>query len=196
MTNHAQQARGYSLLELTTAIGIVLVMSAVAIPPFRAHFREAHILGAGQQFRSNFRLASSRAVRTNRYTAIRFERLPGGAVQYAVYSDGNGNGVLSADIARGRDELVSGPFPLTAGAPGVYVGFIPGVPAIPPDRGILEGDPIRFGRSDMLSFSPLGTATPGTFYLAGDHVQAAVRVNGGTARVRLMLWRGGKWHER
>ena len=48
----------------------------------------------------------------------------------------------------------------------------------------------------MLSFSPLGTATPGTFYLAGDHAQAAVRVTGGTARVRLMLWRGGRWQER
>ena len=86
--------------------------------------------------------------------------------------------------------------PLTSGAPGVRVGFNPGVPAIPPDTGILTGDPIRFGTSDTLSFSPLGTATPGTFYLAGDSAQAAVRVTGGTARVRLMVWRGGKWIEK
>jgi hypothetical protein len=55
---------------------------------------------------------------------------------------------------------------------------------------------VRFGVSDILSFSPLGTATPGTFYLAGDAAQAAVRVTGGSARVRLMVWRGGRWRER
>ena len=57
------------------------------------------------------------------------------------------------------------------------VGINPGMPAIPPESGRLTGDPIRFGSSDMLSFSPLGTATPGTFYLAGDGAQAAVRVS-------------------
>ncbi len=48
----------------------------------------------------------------------------------------------------------------------------------------------------MVSFSPLGTATPGTFYLAGEGLQGAVRVTGGTARVRLMVCRGRKWVER
>jgi hypothetical protein len=76
------------------------------------------------------------------------------------------------------------------------VGINSGAPALPPDCGDLAGDPIRFGSSDILSFSPLGTATPGTFYLAGDFAQAAVRVTGGSARVRLMVWRGGRWRER
>ena len=49
----------------------------------------------------------------------------------------------------------------------------------------------------MISFSPIGGATPGTFYLAGEGgLQAAVRVNGMTGRVRLMVWRGGVWRER
>ena len=188
--------RGFSLVEALVVCGIVLTMAAVATPPFRALFADAHLMGAGQQFRSQFRLAYSTAVRTGAYTAIRFERRDDGTYWYAVYSDGNANGVLSADIRAGWDRLLSGPFPLTGGAPGVWVGINPGVPAPPPDRGMLSGDPIRFGRSDLLSFSPLGTATPGTFYLAGDVAQAAVRVTGGSARVRLMIWRGGKWRER
>ena len=77
------------------------------------------------------------------------------------------------------------------------MGINPGTPAIPPDKGMLDvKDPIKFGASDMLSFSPLGTATPGTFYLAGEASQAAVRVTPGTARVRMMLCRNGKWIER
>jgi hypothetical protein len=78
----------------------------------------------------------------------------------------------------------------------VRVGFVPGVRAIPPDTGFLEGDPIQFGSSDILSFSPLGTATPGTFYLAGEGIQGAVRVSPGSARVRLLLTRGATWVER
>ena len=72
----------------------------------------------------------------------------------------------------------------------------PGVPAIPPDTGFLSGDPIQFGSSDLLSFSPIGTATAGTFYLAGEGAQAAVRVTPGSARVRLMICRGKTWVER
>jgi prepilin-type N-terminal cleavage/methylation domain-containing protein len=188
--------RGFSLVEMVAVIAIMLAMAAVATPMFRARFADAHLVGAAQQFKVRFRLAHSIAVRSGVYTAIRFSRVEDGGVTYAVYADGNGNGVLSADIAKGTDRLIEGQIPLAGGVPGVFVGFNPGVPELPPEKGVLSGDPVRFGVSDMLSFSPLGTATPGTFYLAGDHAQAAVRVNGGTARVRLMLWRGGKWVER
>jgi type II secretory pathway pseudopilin PulG len=188
--------RGFSLVEATVAMGVILVMAAVAVPSFRARFADAHILGAGQQFRSSFRLAWSIAVRTGVYTGIRFERLDDGRVFYSTYSDGNANGVRSVDITSGEDRRIAGPIPLSGGAPSVRVGINPGVPNLPPESGELSGDPVRFGQSDILSFSPFGTATPGTFYLAGDAAQAAVRVNGGTARVRLMLWRGGRWKER
>ena len=187
---------GFSLVEMVISIAIILTMAAVAAPMFRARFADAHIIGAAQQFKARFRLAHSIAVRSGVYTAIRFSRVGGGSVTYSVYADGNANGVLSRDIASGVDRLVEGPVELAGGIPGVFVGFSPGVPELPPEKGTLSGDPVRFGVSDTLSFSPLGTATPGTFYLAGDHAQAAVRINGGTARVRLMLWRGGKWVER
>ena len=78
----------------------------------------------------------------------------------------------------------------------VRVAIPPNTPAPPPDHGTLDtSDPIRFGSSNMLSFSPLGTATPGTLYLAGEGILAAVRVNGGSARVRLMIYRGARWVE-
>jgi type II secretory pathway pseudopilin PulG len=189
------RARGFTLVEAVVAVGIILAMAAVAYPSFRPMLAEAHVLGAGRSFKSQFRLAASAAVRSSVYTAIRFEKRDAD-VSYSVYQDGNHNGVRAVDIGSGVDRRIAGPFPLSSGAPGVRVGFNPGVPALPPDSGILTGDPVRFGPSDTLSFSPLGTATPGTFYLAGDSAQAAVRVTGGSARVRLMVWRGGKWIER
>jgi competence ComEA-like helix-hairpin-helix protein len=136
-------------------------------------------------------------LKQNVNTAIRFENRRARADLQPLRGPANGNGVLSADIATGRDRRVAGPFELSGGAADVRVGINPGVPAIPPDSGTLDpADPIKFGRSNMLSFSPMGTATPGTFYLAGTYAQAAVRVTPGSARVRIMFCRGRRWVER
>jgi len=188
--------RGHTLLEMVFVLGIILLMASLLIPGLRAYSQEAHLLGAAQKFCGQFREAYSMAVKRNVNTAIRFETGAGGPT-YSLYADGNGNGVLSADIATGRDRRVAGPFELSGGAADVRVGINPGVPAIPPDSGTLDpADPIKFGRSNMVSFSPMGTATPGTFYLAGTFAQAAVRVTPGSARVRIMFCRGRRWVER
>jgi prepilin-type N-terminal cleavage/methylation domain-containing protein len=187
--------RGLSLVEMLVVCGVVGVLAASAAPSLRAYARRAHIEGATRVFKGEFAKARSMAVRNGVYTAIRFEPTDDG-VEFSVYADGNRNGVRSVDIEAGLDRRIAGPFPVTGGAPGVRLGFTPGLPAVPPETGRLKGeDPIRFGKTDILSFSPLGTATPGTFYLAGDHAQGAVRVTT-NARVRLLLWLGGRWQER
>lgn len=194
-THGAQRESGRTLLELLVVAALVMVLAAVSVPPLRAYAAEASLMGAARQFKGTFRLAHSTAVRLNVYTAIRFEHT-GNKWSYSVYADGDYDGVQSADIRSGKDWRVAGPLPLDAGARGVRLGINPGVPAIPPESGWLNpnDDPIRFG-ADMLSFSPLGTATPGTLYIAGETRQAAVRVVGGSARVRMLVYRGGAWKE-
>ena len=197
---HDGGERGFSLTELLVVVAILMLTATWLIPNLRAYTVEAHILAAGRKFKSDFLKARSDAVRSNAYNAIRFEDC-GTTTCYSVYRDGDFDGVLSDDITRGIDRRLSGPFPLSGGAPGVRVAVLPTVPAIPPDSGLLSASdsPIRFGRSRMISFSPFGTASPGTFYLAGDGTQGAVRVTPGTSRVRLMIWRGGPasaWKER
>lgn len=190
------RVRGFSLVEVLCVLAGILVMAGVSLPYLRAYAVEAHLLGAGRTFVGEFRQARSIAIRRNTHTAIRFERRDG-VDYYSTYVDGNGNGVRSADIAAGVDGRISGPFRLDGKAPGVRVGINPGVPAPPPETGLLDpSDPIRFGASNMVSFSPLGSATPGTFYLAGETLQAGVRVTGGSSRVRLMICRGTRWSHR
>jgi hypothetical protein len=179
---------------MTVVCGLAGLLAALSIPSFEAYSRRARICGAARVFTGEFRKARSMAVRGGVYTAIRFER-PDHGPEFSVYADGNHNGVRSPEIESGLDRRIAGPFPLHGGAPRVRVAILPGVPAVPPDTGPLLGDdPIRFGKSDILSFSPLGTATPGTFYLAGEGTQGAVRVTT-NARVRLLLWLGGRWEE-
>jgi prepilin-type N-terminal cleavage/methylation domain-containing protein len=187
--------RGFSLLEMVVVLAVILVLAAFAAPALKAYSVESHILGAGRQFKWEFMKARSIAVRSGVKTAIRFEVAADGSDQYSTYSDGNGNGVLASDIASGVDPRIAGPLPLSGGAPGVRVGILPGLKD--PDGSPLDpADPIRFGRSNMLSFSPFGTASPGTFYLAGEGVQGAVRVTPGSARVRMLLCRRNRWVER
>ena len=188
--------RGHTLVEMVVVLLILVIFGTLSVPHIRAYSAEAHLLGAGHVFRGEFRKARSWAATRGVYTALRFESRPDGW-HLSTYADGNRNGVLSSDIAAGIDRRVAGPRQLTTGAGDVRVGINPGTPAIPPETGTLTtSDPIRFGHSNMLSFSPLGTATPGTFYLAGAHAQAAVRVTPGTARVRLLVCRGGRWIHR
>jgi type II secretory pathway pseudopilin PulG len=187
-------ASGYSLLEAVVTLGIIFVMSAVALPNLNGFRQEAALLGAAQGFKAEFMKARSIATKKNTETAIRFETNAAGQILYATYVDGNANGVLSSDIARGLDVRISGPFRLDAGQAGVEVGVLPGAPS--PDGGLLGAEPIRFGNGRMVSFSPLGTGTPGTFYLRTRTSMAGVRVTGGSARVRIMILRGRRWVNR
>jgi len=188
--------KGFSLVEMIVAMAIFMTLAAIAAPTLRAYSVDAQLVGVARRFKQQFLLARSLAVRSGVETAIRFETRPD-ATYYSVYEDRNFNGVLSLDIQRGVDVRVAGPFLLTNGAPQVRVGINPGVPAVPPDTGTLSTeDPIRFGRSNMISFSPMGTASPGSFYLAGVGQQAAVRVAPSTARVSVWICRGRTWRER
>jgi prepilin-type N-terminal cleavage/methylation domain-containing protein len=192
----SQRQRGYSLAEVLVALGILAVLGGIGLSGLQNFWEDAKLLGVARVFRGHFMRARSVAARSGVYTAIRFEAEPDG-LYYSLYRDGNYNGVLSSDIAAGRDRLLEGPYRLDGDVSGVRVGIIPGFPAPPPERGVIDpSDPVRFGRSNMLSFSPLGTATPGTFYLATHRTQAAVRVTGASARVRVMLSRGRAWEQR
>jgi prepilin-type N-terminal cleavage/methylation domain-containing protein len=187
---------GFSMLELVMVVAILLILATVGLPHLKAYSVEANLVGATRVFCGEFRLARSVATRSGVQTALRFEERDG-QMEISTYQDGNHNGVLAADIRTGVDRRIAGPVLLASKTLGVRVAINPGVPAIPPETGILStADPIRFGNSNMVSFSPLGTASPGTFYIAGETLQGAVRVVPGSARVRVLICRGKKWVEK
>lgn len=188
--------KGFSLAELLVVLAILMLATAALAPHLKAYSDDAHLLGAADTFQGAFRRARSMAIRSSTSYALVFDG-DGDQARFALYRDGNGNGVRRAEIRAGVDQLVEPHVPVTGPVSDVSVSVSPGLPAIPPDTGTLSGDAIRFGSSNVLSFSPLGSATPGTLYLLGRNGrQAAVRVTGGSSRVRTLLWEGGQWHER
>jgi len=188
--------KGHTLVEMMFVLLILGLCFCIGLPGLKAYSSQSQILGAASVFKQEFLKARSIATSSGRQTAIRFET-ENGVPMISVYQDGGCNGVLSSEISRGLDHRISGPRRLQAGAPTVRIAIHPNIPNPPPESGYLDtSDPIRFGRSEMVSFTPLGGATPGTLYLAGEYgVQAAIRVTGNTNRLRLLIYRFGKWRE-
>jgi hypothetical protein len=133
------------------------------------------------------------AIRHDVNVAVKFRTDASGRVTYALYRDGNGNGVLNRDITSGADPEVEGERPLATFGRLAYFGFPPGEPPTQPgspgSRLDRLDDPIRFNQSDLASFSPMGTATPGTIYLTdGVHHLACVRVLHRTGKVSVLVY--------
>jgi len=133
-------------------------------------------------------MALARALAVGRSTtiALRFSLMPGG-VEIATLADGNRNGVRTPDIEAGIDRMLDAPIRLADLFPGVGIGLTPQVAGT---------DPIQLGGTDILSFSPHGTATSGSVYVTGrDGTQWVVRVLGATARTRVLRFvpSSGEW---
>jgi type II secretory pathway pseudopilin PulG len=182
-----RSARGAALLDLIFACGLLVVIAAIAIPSVQAARDRDSARVAARHLATKLNLLRLDAIRRNRAVAVRFD--PEEPGRFEVFADGDGDGVLQQDV----DSLVDLPL-----EPPAHIGqmFAPVTFAVPltmpaPDGNglVLAGsDPVRIGSSAFLSFSPLGSATSGTLYLAGRAgAPACVRVLGPTGRVRV-LW--------
>jgi type II secretory pathway pseudopilin PulG len=178
--------RGYSLIDLLVATTILGIVTAMAVPIVVYSAEQSRAAGAARYVAGRIAVARMEAVKRSAYVALRFER-QGDRYHFGTYVDGNGNGVRSTDIARKIDLSLVPAERLENHFSGVTFGLHEGVLPVTPDESLAGGDPIRLGRSDLLSFSPLGSATSGSLYIRGEGKQQfAVRVLGVTGRVSVL----------
>ncbi|MGD8377442.1 MAG: hypothetical protein PVF68_15020 [Acidobacteriota bacterium] len=186
-----------NLAEALVALGVIAALAGIGAGPVREGLARARLDAAGTEIARRMIAARWRAVGEGRSIGLRFE-VREGEWHLVTYGDGDGDGIRSDDIRSGRDAPLLPAAAPGDGRPGIRLGIPPGsYPRIPPSRGRIAGgeDPIRFGRSDIASFSPLGNATPGTVYLTDGRRLAAVVLFGATARVRLLRYdaSAGEW---
>lgn len=192
-------ARGSSLVETVFVAGLVATLAGLAVPATRATVYDARAGSAARYVAAQLRLARMTAVLSQNAVGFRFERDEGG-YRFARFRDGNGNGIRQTDIRRGTDTQAGPVDRLPARAPGVDFGVVDGVRGVSGRTPLRGGDdPLRIGSADILTFTALGTATSGTLYIRGQGArQYAVRILGGTGRVRILEYRfaSSTWVER
>jgi len=166
---------GYTLLELLFVTALIAIVSAIAVPQSLASVDRARAASAARYLASRMAVARSQAVLRSAHVALRFEDGPSG-ITFRPFGDGNGDGVLAADIAAGIDA----PLDTAVLLGDLYSGVAIAV------AGEAGSDPVRLGSSNLLSFTPLGTATSGSVFVRGrDGSQFAIRVLGATGRTRV-----------
>lgn len=179
LVRRAAASSGVTLVDTLMAASIVALLAVVAVPQAVGSIDRSRAFAAARYLAARIALAKAQAAMRAANVALRFEDTAAG-VTFAVFVDGNGNGVRARDIASGIDRPLDPPMRLADMFPGVSIAVsdVPGT-----------ADPVRIGPTSFLSFSPLGTATPGTVYVRGrDGSQLSVRVFGATARTRVLRY--------
>lgn len=134
---------------------------------------------AARYFASRLGLARVQAVSRGAAIGLRFDSHPRG-ITFSVFQDGNGNGIRSADILAGIDSQIEPAIALSDHFPDVNIGLTPNSPV---------NDPVQVGLTNILTFTPVGTATSGTIYISDRAgTQWAVRVLGATGRTRVLRY--------
>ncbi|MGE3956297.1 MAG: Tfp pilus assembly protein FimT/FimU [Vicinamibacterales bacterium] len=184
-----------SLTELLFVLGVAATLASTSVAQLAWTLDSARASSAARHVAARLQEARVRAIARNRSTALRITSDARGYL-VTVYEDGNRNGVTSADIQSGVDHALAAGERLPEQFPGVEFGAVPGLPgaegSAPPGT-----DPIRVGVSDSVTFTPEGTATPGSLYVRGRRgVQFVVRIYGETGRTRVLGFnaRTQTWH--
>jgi type II secretory pathway pseudopilin PulG len=188
----ATLAAGYSLIELVFVAGLIATLSAVAIPELLATIDAFRALGAAHYISTRLYRARGEAVMRSADVAMRFVRSDG-RYQFAVYVDGNRNGVRGADIDRGIDRRLGPVERLGDSFSGVDFGAIQGLPPVDEGGNAPEDDPIRLGSSDGVTFTAMGTATSGSLYVRSRGTQYVIRIFGQTGKTRILQFNTRTW---
>jgi hypothetical protein len=190
-----RSARGYSLVETIFVAGLGATITAMAVPQLWTGLDDYRTSGAARYMATRLQRTRMEAIARSAAVGMQFVR-SGGGYAYAEFVDGNRNGVLTREIDSGVDRPLRPPERLPEQFTGVDFGTLPNVPPIDAGGTAPGADPIRLGRADIATFTPLGTATTGTLYVVGRYgAQYAVRIFGETGKTRLLKFdrRTARW---
>lgn len=185
----AASERGLALIDVLAATGLSLVMAAMAVPVIGGTLDREHAIVGAQYLAAHVQRARLESLKRGAAVAVRLEQLDGGTV-VQLFVDGNGNGVLQNDIDRRLDPALTTPDWLGRHPRGVALRINQPIADVGTGGALAAGDdPLRIGNTSLVSFSPTGSATSGTLYVAAPRgPQLAIRIYGATGRVRVLMF--------
>jgi prepilin-type N-terminal cleavage/methylation domain-containing protein len=186
---------GLSLIEVLFVLLLASLLAATTVPGAQALIDGGQARQAAGFVAARLRAARQHAVFQTAAEGLVFDWV-GDRWTFRVCRDGNGNGLRRRELSAGPDRCVEGPYAIDDLFPNVQVAVDGSLRGPGGEPGNV--DPVRFGRSDIASFSPAGTASAGSLYLRSAlGVQYAVRVAGINGRTRVLRYdtATGRWRE-
>lgn len=186
---HRPGSGGWTTTELLVVMTVASIFLGI-VAPITANVKDAtRARHAAGYVSSRFRAARQQAIVQERSVALVFD-LSADGWAFRMCVDRNGTGVRRAEIVAAIDDCPEGPVGFSTLFPGVAVAVDSTLTG--PDGEPGSADPVRFGRSDIASFSPDGSCSAGSIYLrSAQGVQFAVRVAGVTGRTRVLRYDTG-----
>jgi prepilin-type N-terminal cleavage/methylation domain-containing protein len=187
MSRGTGRDRGFTALELLFVVALTAIMSSIAVPPVLRALDDYRAAGAARYVATRLQRVRMEASLRSADVGARFSTTSSGYV-FAVYVDGNRNGVLTSDIYAGTDRQLGAVECLSDNFSGVDFGTWPGLPAVDSGSSPPGTDPIRLGSSDIASFSASGSSSSGSLYIKSRSKQYVVRLYGDTGKTRILVF--------
>lgn len=189
---HKRADKGFSIVELLIVIGMVLVLTGIALPQFVTYQQTFRANSVGDDVMSQLRSARETAIGSRRYVQVTFV----GSNQLQFFKISPSGGPPAPLTAQPVTIASGGQFIIFGGEPDTPMGFGNSAPVY------ING---QSGGPTAMYFTPSGsfvgpnfTPISGTIFLGipGQKSTArAVTVVGGTGRVRLYNYTGSSWIE-
>lgn len=183
--------KGQTLIEMVVVLSLIGGVAAMGTSAMTRAKHDIALAAGTSELRALFQRVRMTAVSHDRNVAIRF-RPVGDLWSWTIYEDGDGDGVRTDDINRGVDFAVDRPRVFQFRP--VRIG-VPSGPVIDPTNGQLLSLrlPVRFGTSQLCSFSREGEATNGSVVITDGERATIIRVGGTSALITVLRWNGKKW---
>jgi len=181
--------RGAALIDLIAASALGLILTGISVPVIGGTLDRERTISGARFLAGQLQRARLDSLKRARAVALRIEVIDD-EMTMRLYGDGNGNGVLQRDIERGIDLPFAPAQRLDHEVPGVALRINQPIVDIGTGATLQPGDdPLRIGNSALVTFSPTGSSTSGTLYVAARRgPQMAVRVFGATGRIRVLMF--------
>lgn len=166
-------SKGFTIIELIVVIGIIGIITALAVPNFAGMQRRARVRAGANEIAQDFRQIRERAISCNQIYQVTSPNLR----QYQIMRPSGETKLLRLGQTSGGN--------LQFGTTGTVIGAPP-----EDDDGVVGGFDFSGG---VLRFEARGSATAGVAYLTDGRENYAVGVNN-LGKVRVYKYDGGSWN--
>jgi len=189
MRDGIERTSGFTLVELTVVIVILVALTALSIPAITRWLPNYNLKRASMDIYSSILLAKSEAIRKNRPYAVFFD--PGSETYQFI--DSGPDGIYEyPDVA--ADDILGETISIAKYGPGIAYGHTPATKNFDNGDATFPGDEVSYtGPDNVVLFDGRGMCNSGSVYLQNNNSRTFAIGTLRSGIVRIKMWQGSNW---